>query len=62
MIFVALIAHSNLFYRFVVTMKNGDLDSKGLLSMIVRQKGTNETFQVSSLVCHFDFNIKAYQR
>ncbi|BBN13963.1 hypothetical protein MPTK1_6g07750 [Marchantia polymorpha subsp. ruderalis] len=31
--------------KFVVTMKNGDLDSKGLLSMIVRQKGTNETFQ-----------------
>lgn len=31
--------------RFVVPMKNGDLDSKGLLAMIIKAEGTVESFK-----------------
>nr|XP_004236302.1 uncharacterized protein LOC101254186 isoform X1 [Solanum lycopersicum] len=34
-----------LFARFVVPMKNGDLDSKGLLASIVKSEGTMESFK-----------------
>ncbi|KAL2633453.1 hypothetical protein R1flu_004932 [Riccia fluitans] len=30
--------------KFIVTMKNGDLDAKGILASMVSQKGTNESF------------------
>ncbi|KAL2622236.1 hypothetical protein R1flu_002441 [Riccia fluitans] len=31
--------------KFIVTMKNGDLDAKGILASIVSQKGTNDSFK-----------------
>lgn len=33
-------------YRYVVPMKNGDLDSKGILASIVKSDGTIESFKV----------------
>lgn len=39
----------SLFDRFVVPMKNGDLDSKGPLASIVQSEGTIESFKVRFL-------------
>lgn len=48
------------FDRFVVAMKNGDLDSKGPLASIIASEGTIESFkvrflpimQISCLMCY----------
>lgn len=37
------------FCRFIVPMKNGDLDSKGLLASLVKSEGTVESFKVRFL-------------
>lgn len=37
----------SLFDRFIVPMKNGDLDSKGLLASLVSGEGTVESFKVN---------------
>lgn len=44
----------HLFDRFIVPMRNGDLDSKGLLASIVRSEGTLESFKVRFLSSVFD--------
>lgn len=41
--------------RFVVPMKNGDLDSKGFLASIIQAEGTIESFKVYSF-----FNVIIY--
>lgn len=41
------------FCRFIVPMKNGDLDSKGLLASIIQAEGTIESFKVSILSLNF---------
>lgn len=45
---VRMYENSFLFFtcRFVVPMKNGDLDSKGLLASIIQAEGTIESFKV----------------
>lgn len=40
------ISSLSLFYRFIVPMKNGDLDSKGFLASIIESEGTIESFKV----------------
>lgn len=35
--------------RFIVPMKNGDLDGKGFLASLVRAEGTIESFKVCVL-------------
>lgn len=36
--------------RFIVPMKNGDLDSKGALASLVKAEGTMESFKVTSFL------------
>lgn len=33
-------------YRFIVPMRNGDLDAKGLLARLIQSQGTMESFKV----------------
>lgn len=42
------------FYRFVVPMKNGDLDSRGFLSSIIQVEGTIESFKVCILLLNVE--------
>jgi ABC-type enterochelin transport system ATPase subunit len=39
----------SVFDRFVVAMRNGELDSKGALASIIQSEGTIESFKVRFL-------------
>jgi ABC-type enterochelin transport system ATPase subunit len=45
------------FCRFIVPMKNGDLDGKGLLASIIQAEGTIESFKVCILSLNFEEQI-----
>lgn len=39
----------SIYRRFIVPMRNGELDSKGALASIIKAEGTIQSFKVSSL-------------
>lgn len=41
-----VISFLSLHYRYIVPMRNGDLDAKGFLSSLIQSEGTFESFKV----------------
>lgn len=39
--------------RYVIAMKNGDLDAKGLLTKLITNQGSTESFKVIKLLSRY---------
>lgn len=46
-LFISHVHTNGLSTRYVVSMKNGDLDAKGLLALVVKETGSLDDFKVT---------------